>query len=214
MDYSKAKWSGKRGIPVNKVGKKISSQSNWKPPKSLQSRYGREVAVGLTGYDALKKLQQEGEGYIHAAFHRSDIGDIDAVWGNPDSYGISHVIKRRGAENVDLDGFLKQISETIENGEIKYDEKRNNYNILYKRQMIIVSKEYDGENVHLIVTGFRTRKKKLQKSAKVTKVFPLIAITESRPQFPFQLHLIYILQQNKASVATNNRGFSIIKTAL
>ena len=152
---------GKRGIPVNKVGKKISSQSNWKPPKSLESRYGREVAVGLTGYDALKKLQQEGEGYIHAAFHRSDIGDIDAVWGNPDSYGISHVIKRRGAENVDLDGFLKQISETIENGEIKYDEKRNNYNILYKRQMIIVSKEYDGENVHLIVTGFRTRKKKL-----------------------------------------------------
>ena len=152
---------GKGGIPLNKVGKKISSQSNWKPPKSLESRYGREVAVGLKGYEALRKLQQEGEGYIHAAFHRSDIGDIDAVWGEPDSYGISHVIKRRGSENVDLDGFLKQISETIENGEIKYDEKRNNYNILYKRQMIIVSKEYDGENVHLIVTGFRTRKKKL-----------------------------------------------------
>ncbi len=68
-------------------GKKIAQPTKQDISKLLGKEY-----KGFKGQDAINKLLAEKQGHIKAAFTRSDIGDIDLLWGN-DDIGLQHIIK-------------------------------------------------------------------------------------------------------------------------
>lgn len=106
----------------------------------------------------MRKLLEEKRGHVKAAFHRKDIGDIDLVWGN-DQVGLCHILKRRGEQGVDLDGFAASLTDTIQNGEMAVDEGRQNFRFWKNKQEVVVSKLYFGKKIQLVVTAYPARKK-------------------------------------------------------
>ena len=68
--------------------------------KTLEQFYGEKIeGRNLKGRRALFKMLEVRNGYIPAAFHRDDIGDIDLVWGDSIA-GLSHIIQRRMEKKV------------------------------------------------------------------------------------------------------------------
>ncbi|WP_196761962.1 anti-CBASS protein Acb1 family protein [Eikenella corrodens] len=111
------------------------------------------------GKDAVQKLRQEKNGYIKGAFHRSDIGDIALVWGN-DDVGLKHIIRRREEQGIDIDLFLEDIDEVIENGNIQKSQETGNFEIWHNKKMAVISPEFKGNQLMFLLTAFKSRKQK------------------------------------------------------
>ena len=128
-----------------------------KPHKPAKEFFGKEYK-GYKGQAAVQKLAKEKNGHIKGAFHRSDIGDIDLVWGSYDEGGLCHLIKRR-----DEDGYyaaeeiLNNMTDIVENGQLRKN-KEGKYEIWYKKKMIIVRPDYYGEDIRWVLSGFKQRK--------------------------------------------------------
>lgn len=146
---------------------KVGSSTNENPAPSsddkavsseLESLLGKEFK-GVKGQAAIEKLMKERRGYVKGAFHRKDIGDIDLLWGN-DSLGLQHIITQRTKQGIDVNDFLSDLSEVMENGIFKRKSDRGNFEFWLDGKMAVIAPEYHGDTITYLLTAFKTRQKK------------------------------------------------------
>ena len=124
-----------------------------KNPEDISGLWGREHK-GVKGNDAINLLLKEQNGHVKAAFRRSDIGDIDLIWGN-DDIGLKHIIKQRSAEsNENLERVLGSLTDTIEKGRLIVNRK-GNFEIWHDGNMAVVYPEFKNNNVTFVCTAYR-----------------------------------------------------------
>ena len=104
---------------------------------SIGELLGKEY-TGVKGRAAIDKLLKEKQGYVKAAFHRDDIGDIDLLWGN-DSLGLQHIIKQREKQGINITSFLDDITDVIEKGQFYQKSDRGNFEFLHNGKMAIIA---------------------------------------------------------------------------
>ena len=101
--------------PRDKDGKFSKGQAS----ATIEEIYGHEIiGLKLTGQKAVNAVLKRRGGYVKAAFHRPEIGDIDVIWGD-DKQGLKHAINSRISHNQDPNFVIKMLGETIEKGAIK-----------------------------------------------------------------------------------------------
>ena len=96
-------------------------------------------------YLAVQHLLHRKEGFVPAAFHREDIGDIDIVYGETGEgvkdkrgYGLAHIRKRHPGMN------WKLFSQVIQTGELKEINDRR-VNIVDGKAKVIIELEWKGQ---------------------------------------------------------------------
>ena len=119
---------------------------------------GKEF-TGVKGQEAIDKLLEEQQGHVKGAFYRDDIGEIALVWGDK-TFGLEHIIKRRGEQGIDTEQFLSNLAAVIEKGTYRKRNDRGNFEILYKGKMAIVSPELAGKKMTFLLTAYKTHTKK------------------------------------------------------
>ena len=127
-----------------------------KNPKSKEIFYG-ERFEGYKRQEAVNKLLKEKRGYVPSAFCNEKIGDIDLVWGDRYS-GISHIIRERKRDGIDIEEFLEDLTDLIENGET-HSGKSGRWVIIKGDKKAIVSRDYNGEEYRYLITTMQIRKK-------------------------------------------------------
>ncbi len=96
---------------------------------------------------AIEHLIKVRRGYVPGAFHRSDIGDIDLVWGNR-NYGLRHIELRRNKTSQDFDKLMEDLPDIIENGKMikdKWDE--NMRAIIDETKKVLIKLTWDDEKI-------------------------------------------------------------------
>ena len=109
------------------------------------------------GQKAIEKLRKEQNGHVKNAFFRNDIGMIDLVWGN-EHRGLYHSIIHRQKENINIDDFLSNLSEVIEQGKNKGYGDNNTLEVWHKGKMAIISPIYHGYKTTFVLTAFKRTK--------------------------------------------------------
>ena len=139
---------------------KFSSGGESQGAKEFDSEKFKEVIGpefrGIRRQAAVRKLIQERQGQVKGAFYRGEVGYIDLVWGN-EKVGLKHLIDRRSDDGFDADDVASDLSDSIQNGDIAVDDKRNNYRFWKNRKEVIVSKLYFGKELHLVITAYPAR---------------------------------------------------------
>lgn len=136
------------------------------PDKKEKPKFDKEKFKELCGKEfkgfyrqsAVRKLLEEQQGHVKGAFYRKEIGSIDLIWGD-DNIGLKHIIKRRLKNNQDPMVVLKNMSDTIQNGFLYYDETRDSYQVWGNKLLFSISKTFFGEDLKLVVTGYEHTKK-------------------------------------------------------
>lgn len=82
------------------------------------------------------------------------MGDIDLVWGNS-NLGLCHIIEKREKQGINIQDFLSNLSEVVENGEYKGKNENNTFEFWYKGKMAIISPEYHGNKVTFLLTAYK-----------------------------------------------------------
>ncbi len=160
------KWAKENGIdlPISADGSvddlKLQElyERDKTPENSLKVLLG-ERFVDVKGQAAIEKLLKEKRGHVKGAFHREDIGDIDLLWGN-DALGLQHIIKQRENQGINIEEFLSDISEVIEEGEFFQKNERGNFEFLHNGKMAIIAPEFHGNRLTFVLTAYKTRKKR------------------------------------------------------
>lgn len=122
----------------------------------IENLYGKEYK-GYKGQKAIEKLRKEQNGHVKNAFFRNDIGMIDLVWGN-ENRGLYHSIIHRQKENINIDDFLSNLSEVIEQGKNKGYGDNNTLEVWHKGKMAIISPIYHGYKTTFVLTAFKRTK--------------------------------------------------------
>ncbi|MDL2313381.1 DUF1073 domain-containing protein [Desulfovibrio sp. OttesenSCG-928-C14] len=117
-----------------------------------------EEHKGVKGQAAIEKLMQAEGGHVKGAFERPDIGKIDLAWGD-DTFGLKHIIRRRAEQGLEPGAFLSDLAEVVERGQMRLNE-RGNYEILHNGKEAIISQELRGNKMTLLLTAYKTRKKR------------------------------------------------------
>ena len=107
------------------------------------------------GLQAIEFLLEKKNGFVPAAFHRPEIGDIDIVYGETGygiedvgGYGLAHIEKRRGKGHVDWRVF----ADTINNGKL-VPQGDTRVNLINKKSKIIIELNYNGINRKWVVSA-------------------------------------------------------------
>ncbi len=124
----------------------------------LDNLYGKEYK-GYKGQAAVEKLLKEKQGHIKGAFFREDMGEIDLFWGN-ENLGLSHIIRQREKDGINVPEFLSNLAEVVECGEYKGKNKNNTFEYWYKGKMVVISPEYHENKVTFLLTAFNRKKNK------------------------------------------------------
>lgn len=118
-----------------------------------------EEFKGLKGQAAIKKILQEKRGHIDGAFTRSDIGGITLMWGDEGS-GIQHVINSRARDGItDIDDFVSNLTDVIENGEVVKINDKGRAEILKDGKMAVIAPHLRDGRITYLFTAYKTRKK-------------------------------------------------------
>lgn len=147
--------SNNRNSSVATIEKSKEELEQEKKPEDISTLLGKEFS-GFKKQDAINKLMQEKEGHIKNAFFREDIGNIDLIWGN-DKIGLQHIITQRIKQEIEINEFLNNLTDVIENG-ILQKSPRGNYEILKNNKIAVVQPEFKGNKFNFIITAFKTRK--------------------------------------------------------
>lgn len=134
-----------------KDGKFGKGESSERENISKTDFYGEEFK-DVKGKDAIDKLMTEKRGHVKAAFTRSDIGDIDLIWGN-DGMGLAHIIKRRKETKQPLGKLLSSLTEVIENGELNQDPD-GRFVIRYKQKRAIIEPKLKNGEIKFLFTAY------------------------------------------------------------
>ena len=104
-------------------------------------------------YLAVQHLLHRKEGFVPAAFHREDIGDIDIVYGETGEgvedkrgYGLAHIRKRHPGMD------WKLFSQVIQTGELKEINDRR-VNIVDGKAKVIIELEWKGQERKWVVSA-------------------------------------------------------------
>ena len=113
-----------------------------------------EEFKGVRGHDAIMLLMQKKKGHVKKAFSRQDIGDIDLLWGD-ENVGLCHILRRRSeSKGVNIEDFVNSLTDTITNGKLYFDNTTGNFEIWKNKQMVVVSREFFGKEMRLVITAF------------------------------------------------------------
>ncbi len=118
-----------------------------------------EEFKNVKGQAAIDKLLKEKRGHIKGAFHRDDIGDIDLLWGD-DDLGLKHILRRRREQGIEINQFLKDLSQVIEKGTFRKKNKKGNFEFFHNGKIAVVSPELWGQKITFLLTAFKTHSKK------------------------------------------------------
>ncbi|UTY31703.1 hypothetical protein [Treponema putidum] len=105
------------------------------------------------GQEAVDFIVKQKGGQVRGAFNRSDIGDIDVVWGKitdkekHTGYGLSHIIDKHGIEAT------KKIGEVVKDGQFLIDESNNRIFIENNGYHLGFRQQWDGKKKIWIVTN-------------------------------------------------------------
>lgn len=112
------------------------------------------------GKEAIEKVLREKNGQVAGAFNRSDVGDIDVVWGN-EKIGLEKIINKHINDFIDFGiaetGISNGIDEIVRNGELT--EKNGIKTIVYKKNektyKVGLSQGWNGKgNSKWIITAY------------------------------------------------------------
>lgn len=73
--------------------------------------------------EALDFIMEHKDGVLLGVFHRSDVGDIDLVWGD-DKGGFAHIINKHVGEGksfANAEDAIRDIDNIIKNGDIDFE---------------------------------------------------------------------------------------------
>lgn len=126
------------------------------PRESDFKEFGKEY-TGVKGIDAINLLLKEKQGFVRNAFSREDLGGIALIWGDKKK-GLFHIITRRAQTNQNLEAILSSMQDIIENGKLKFDEKRGTFEIKKDGKKVIISPSYKGKKLNFIITAFEIYK--------------------------------------------------------
>lgn len=109
------------------------------------------------GQEAINYMLLKQQGKIKAAFSRKDIGDIDLIWGD-EKHGLKHIIERRKEQNIDINMFLADLANVIENGKLVRINSKGRYEIFLNNKMAIIEPKKVNGNKTFLLTAFKRRK--------------------------------------------------------
>jgi len=144
--------SGSASIPEKS---ETADEEESERPQDITSLLGPEY-TGVKGQAAIDKILEERKGHVKGAFKREDLGNIDLVWGD-NSFGLQHILKRRGEQNIGTAEFLSDIADVIENGKSRLNDK-GRFEIQKGRKVALVSLDLRGNKLTLLLSAFKTRK--------------------------------------------------------
>ena len=128
---------------------------------------------------AIQTLREQEKGFVPNAFYKKGIGNIDLVWGehNPatnEGYGLTHIIERRKAQGIDVDKFLEELPDTIENGIVTTDKNFPTRKYIEDpKKKISVELTWNEKRRKWIVSAFNQNKsasKRLMKNAPLSNI--------------------------------------------
>jgi len=114
-------------------------------------------------HEAIEYLLKVKNGYVPAAFHRDDIGDIDLPYGQggKKGFGLAHIIERRNEQGLDGESFAKKLPLLIKEGTL---EVRTAYQgrvyIIHNKMEAAIRLEWDGEKKNWIVSALSSNRDK------------------------------------------------------
>ena len=161
-----------------KTGLQKQDDGTWREPDDGYPEHNYSEYKGQ-GQKAVDFIAKNKGGQVKGAFNRSDIGDIDIVWGEVTDpvkhtgYGISHIIDKHGDD-------FKGLGEAIQKGEIK-EETDNNIRIEYGSFRVILRKHWNQKNKTWIVSGYERDKKKKDSNPSTGAVRDYTVATSQTP---------------------------------
>lgn len=120
--------------------------------------------------EAIKHLKRVKHGECIAALYRSEIGDINIVWGENDSktnkgYGLKHIIEKHREEikrlGFEVEDFIPIVVQFGEFNVKKSDSKKVVFESKYFRFVVQTSWNFNKKN--FLLTAFDLRKKPTKK---------------------------------------------------
>ena len=112
---------------------------------------------GIKGKLAINLLMQKRTGWVADAFYRKEIGNISLIWGDL-RLGLCHIINHREAQGINIEDFLSDITEVIEQGEIIRFSPKGRYEIKLGRKMAIIEPKETNGQMTLLLTAYKRRK--------------------------------------------------------
>ena len=117
------------------------------------------------GKGAIKHLKKVQEGECIGALYRSDIGDIDIVWGENDAknkgYGLKHIIEKHSEEikqmGFEVEDFIPIVVQFGDFNEKAGEKDRKVFES--KMFRFVVKTTYSGSQKTWLLTAFDLRKK-------------------------------------------------------
>lgn len=115
--------------------------------------------------EAIKHLKSVKHGECIAALYRSEIGDIDIVWGENDSktnkgYGLKHIIEKHGDEikrlGFEVEDFIPIV---VQFGELKSAVQKDKILLESKMFRVVIMISWSGRKKNFLLTAFDLRKK-------------------------------------------------------
>lgn len=106
---------------------------------------------------AIDKLLNEKSGYVSNAMYKEGIGYIDFIYGKrgKDGYGLAHIIERRERDNIDIDRFIRQIPNIINDGSVYtvLGQKGRKF-VISNDKEVIIRLDLDGEQKNWLLTAY------------------------------------------------------------
>ena len=161
-----------------KTGLQKQDDGTWREPDDKYPEHNYSEYKGQ-GQKAVDFIAKNKGGQVKGAFTRSDIGDIDVVWGKVQDpikhtgYGIAHIIDKHGFADT------KIIGNVIKNGKITGQDD-GKYILEWNNCRVIVATDWSRNKKNWIVTGFE-RDKKEGNNPSVGPVKDYIAGTSLQP---------------------------------
>jgi phage-related protein (TIGR01555 family) len=148
-----------RGQPEN--GGQFVKTGGGEKENALEAERSEDISrllgpeyTGVKGQAAIEKLLEEKKGHVRGAFQRSDIGEIDLIWGN-DDIGLRHIIKRRSEQEISLSEFLSELPDVIETGIVQKNYHNGNLEIFKNGKMAIIQLEFKGNQMKFLLTAYK-----------------------------------------------------------
>ena len=123
---------------------------------NLYKFLGEEIK-DVKGQDAIYALIKRQAGYVKNAFRRDDIGYINLIWGD-ENRGLCHIINRRIQQNINIDDFLADLTNVIENGQFVKINNKGRYEIFYNGKMAVIEPEITNGKMTFLLTAFKRRR--------------------------------------------------------
>lgn len=138
-------------------GKAKEEKKNPVEEKEDISKFLEEEISGVKGHEAIQALMEKKRGFVKSAFHRDDMGDIALFWGD-EKRGLSHILKRRQDDKIDVSSFIDDLTDVVEKGEFVRTNEKGRYEIFYNKKMAIVEPEVKNGKITFLLTAFKRRK--------------------------------------------------------